>query len=104
MTQDELDAIRQRWQDATPGPWVLDVQDGSVWEAYAPMRQIAHCQSKPGAGMMHDKRQILANAQFIAEAYGDIPTLLEYIAELQAQIPTKIGYHDVEQYYAEDEG
>lgn len=94
MNDERLAEIRAREQAATPGPWLIEPQDGSVWEAYSPQRQIAHCQSKPGVGMMHKWAEIRANAEFIADARGDIPALLDEIVRLRAENERLRAYAD----------
>ena len=56
----------------TPGPWKRVAQDDSVW-ADRFGRQVAHCMSRPGVGMLHARGEREANARLIAAA----PELLD---------------------------
>jgi hypothetical protein len=74
LTQEQLEAIRQRAENATPGPW-----------------QIAT--TTDGAYVLDTDDMIIAatierteDASFIAHARTDIPALLDHIAELEAEL------------------
>lgn len=74
LTQEQLEAIRQRAENATPGPW-----------------QIAT--TTDGAYALDTDDMIIAatierteDATFIAHARTDIPALLDHIAELETLI------------------
>ena len=75
MTRDELDAIRQRVEAATPGPWAVSSPSS-------------------GHGVTVGHRMILyatielalPDAEFIAHARSDIPALLDEIALLRQQL------------------
>lgn len=74
LTQVQLEAIHQRAENATPGPW-----------------QIAT--TTDGAYVLDTDDMIIAatierteDATFIANARTDIPVLLDHIAELEAEL------------------
>jgi hypothetical protein len=102
MTDEQLQAIRQRWMDSTPGEWITtaDVDiDGETpyWDrvisvavsdeyaetALSEIVQLPECEDQS------------ADLIFIAAAHQDVPALLEEIDRLQAQagrsLPPKIG-------------
>jgi hypothetical protein len=83
MTNEELTAIRERCDAATPGPWLFEQQDDSVWAGFDGALQVAHCQSIPGAGMLKDRKTRRANATFIAHVRVDIPALLAEVERLR---------------------
>jgi len=53
----------------TQGEWTRDPQEDSAWTSDYEF-QIAHCQSKPGCGMLHDREQRRGNATYIAACAG----------------------------------
>lgn len=74
----DLDAIRQRADAATPGPWFAAVQRGKVPVVGVPDQALAVCGS-PG-------RQAGRNAEFIAHARQDVTDLLALVDELRAEL------------------
>lgn len=94
MTKDELKAIRERLNAATPGPWKADCKPGDcvVWgpegltretsEAYrvAPvfLMNLAKGSDEPVAFDLREK----ANAEFIAHARTDVEELLNLVEML----------------------
>lgn len=86
----ELEEIRDREAKATPGPWATTTYDGLriVASCDNGERDIAFparyeacpCEGNPCAA---ERR---ANADFIAHARQDIPTLLSHISELEERI------------------
>ena len=84
MNAEQLAEIKARCEAATPGPWLNEPQDDSVWSGWDGSLQIAHCQSVPGAGMLHDRKVRRANGIFIAESRSDIPALLAEVARLRS--------------------
>jgi len=81
MTQADRDAIRKRADAASKGPWTAETQQSSVWSADD--KQVAGCMSRPGCGMLWDKKVIQANADFIAAAREDVPALLDEVKRLK---------------------
>lgn len=81
MTPEELDAIEQRSNAATPGPWEYDdggidaVAGGSV--AYVSEHKSHHTFAVTGE--WHSSKDGL----FIAAARTDVPALIAYIRELE---------------------
>jgi hypothetical protein len=74
LTQEQLEAIRQRAENATPGPWEIAT-------------------TTDGAYVLDTDDMIIAatierteDATFIAHARTDIPALLDHIAELEAEL------------------
>jgi hypothetical protein len=55
----------------TPGPWIIAEQDNSIWTIDG--KQVAHCMSEPGCGMVWDKKTISDNAKLVSAS----PKLLE---------------------------
>lgn len=100
MARPDIEAIRERTEKATPGPWTRSIhvihEDtaeervtgiGQTTEydpdASAPQNSIIHLYSwgRKEPGQAH------RNAEFIAHAREDVPDLLAYIAELEARRP-----------------
>jgi hypothetical protein len=80
MTEDELNEIRERLEDATPGPWKID--DGGVND---------HIHSiGPICGYDFDSLNFKniddPNVQFIAHASTDISNLLDEVERLREEI------------------
>jgi hypothetical protein len=71
ITSEELAAIRERAEKATPGPWIIDRVNGVIWSA--------------------DGRRVFEiggyeepdDHEFFAHARDDIPRLLDEIERLQ---------------------
>jgi hypothetical protein len=70
MSRPNLDAIRERCEAATPGPW--EVNDGQIYTSHG--KQVT-----PRFWNYRD-------AEFTAVARTVLPALLAYIAELEAEI------------------
>lgn len=69
MTERELQAIRERWEAATPGPWVKNVnRNGIVTSNYC----------------ITGLRDV--DAYFIAAARTDVPALLAEVERLREEI------------------
>jgi len=75
LTQEQIEEIRKRAEDATPGPWKVGV-DGYVCNAgfYVTDTIVEDITSN-----IFEKE----DAEFIANARQDIPALLAHIAELE---------------------
>ena len=74
MVRPDIEGIARRCEAATPGPWVFD--DGLVW---TPAR---------GGKYEHDGKNDVGhgvNGEFVANARTDLPALLEYVRELEAE-------------------
>jgi hypothetical protein len=91
VTQEQLEAIRQRAENATPGPWEIrwgevvtkhpDHQNVSQWyDGYSN----AICSLNDGEYIINSNKD--NDAAFIAHARTDIPALLDHIAELEAEL------------------
>jgi hypothetical protein len=91
LTQEQLEAIRQRAENATPGPWEVgwgdvitkhpDCQNVSQWYGG---HSNAICSLNDGEYIMNSNED--NDAAFIANARTDIPALLDHIAELEAEV------------------
>jgi len=86
LTQGQLEAIRQRAENATPGPWILSPEkcgpDGQgVYEA----ESFGHI-CEVGDPYPRGNNRPQENMEFIAHARTDIPLLLDHIAELEAEL------------------
>ena len=87
--QKRLEAIRQREQGATPGPWISEWENLTYQGAVAVhdpqqahgFRRIAYAGS-PGSKARQPEHR--ANAVFIAHARADVPWLLDEVARLEA--------------------
>lgn len=83
MTQKELEAIRERCERATPGPWY------SIKKYFYTVFS---------TGKNGDKIILttltLEDTLFVTQARTDIPALLDYIKELEARISKKEEVHD----------
>ena len=73
-----LDAIRNRAEAATPGPWGVDSSNGFI-KAAEPRVTLAHMWDK----FEEDFPNCVDNSDFIAHARSDIPYLLELVQELR---------------------
>lgn len=74
LTQEQLEVIRQRTENATPGPWkIASTTDGDYVLDTDDMIIAATIERTE-------------DATFIAHARTDIPALLEHIAELEAEL------------------
>jgi hypothetical protein len=73
LTQKQLEAIRQRAENATPGPWYLDDSNRELW-------------NNDGKNFIGSIRLEKDDTTFIAHARTDIPALLDHIAELEAEL------------------
>ena len=82
MTDEELQAIKDRCEDATPGPWwSIKIRDGQDWHEwfqwpYPPMR----------VGATIYTPQQIRDINFIAHAREDIPALIAEIERLQDEL------------------
>jgi hypothetical protein len=81
LTQEQLEAIRQRAENATPGPWKEDDVTGALVSDIG--EDVAVFDAGPYI-YAHDRTE--ANMEFIAHARTDIPSLLDHIAELEAEL------------------
>lgn len=106
MEQPDLDAIKARWEASSKGEWVpcilpleatngwgdirVCVNDGSP--ALALLCEMGDYDQKTETWTNHDED--MANAEFIASAHQDIPTLLAYIKYLEDERDTYKFLHD----------
>lgn len=85
MTDDELDAIEQRANAATPGPWlVLEQSSDEVWfgDGYydvGPTKEGFEI----GTALVGGERE---DAKFIAAARTDVPALVAKVRRLRKQL------------------
>lgn len=80
MTPEELSAIEQRANAATPGPWEFDGDctiDGGGAVCHMAEHKSHHTFARTGEWYSS------ADAAFIANARTDIPALIAYIRELE---------------------
>lgn len=95
MTPEELKAIENRCNKATPGPWRACHEGkcscGQIWsqQVDAPVADVTRGEwGDPGLPYGQIPNHYAeANADFIAHARTDIPALLDYIKELESMIP-----------------
>jgi hypothetical protein len=84
LTQEQLEAIRQRARNATPGPWGTgdgyeqSSRGNYVWSVE---NGVIVCAEQDGTDCVLDTN----DATFIAYARTDIPALLEHIEALEAE-------------------
>jgi hypothetical protein len=83
LTQEQLEAIRQRAENATPGPWEWSGDKFGDIVVYSPERRGFHNNGGEIAQLDFGSQ---SDATFIAHARTDIPALLEHIAELEAEL------------------
>jgi hypothetical protein len=83
LTPDDLAAIREREQAATPGKWRAD--GGTVRECGGYYNHPIPLEGGYIDGAMLDDPQAVANAAFIAGCKTDIPALLAHIDALTAE-------------------
>lgn len=81
MTPEERQAIRERAEAATPGPWHAgpSYYEGPLVSYVAG----AHVSVHPEAS--DDRQEGVADAEFIAHARSDVPALLDDIDRLEAE-------------------
>ena len=70
MTKPDIEAIRQRCEAATPGPWAITLD----------LRLIQDKPQLPGQNLF----KIMDDLRFIAHARTDIPALLDRLEKLEA--------------------
>lgn len=78
----DLDAIQQRADNATPGPW--DSNGGC--EIYTTAEANTMQLWIGGTERFHDSNAGQVNADFIAHARQDVPALIARVRELEAQL------------------
>lgn len=86
MTPEELNAIRERCEKATPGP----LSYGGNWEYTHVFKRDDSILGLKPLGSFEKKE----DAKFFIHAREDIPALLDYIKELEARISKKEEVHD----------
>jgi hypothetical protein len=91
LTQEQLEAIRQRAENATAGPWFEDNGD---------VKTIAITDRKYTEPEMIAEAWFTNDATFIAHARTDIPALLDHIAELEAELTRLKQLDKVRELYA----
>jgi hypothetical protein len=83
LTQEQLEAIRQRAENATSGPWDVHPSLG-VCNDCGNLYEVVESQMFFSPVVAELKRE--EDARFIAHARTDIPALLDHIAELEAEL------------------
>ena len=83
LTDDDLAAIREREQAATPGKWRAD---GGTVRACGGYNHPIPLEGGYIDGAMLDDPQAVANAAFIAGCKTDIPALLAHIDALTVRV------------------
>ncbi|TJZ71439.1 hypothetical protein FA037_05845 [Bacillus amyloliquefaciens] len=100
LTKDQLEVIRQRAAQATGGKWVAEVNDGLMdHRTYYRIFSDIETEYSEVTFLIH-KLENKEDADFIANAHQDIPTLLDHIAELQGKIDLYESYAQECDYYA----
>jgi len=95
LTQEQLEAIRQRAENTTPGPWHARTSIGvcrdcrNVYEVIKEVDESEIVFLPPVVAELKSKD----DANFIAHARTDIPALLDHIAELEAEIKRLHEYY-----------
>jgi hypothetical protein len=77
LTNEELAAIRERAEKATPGDWAYYENDNVVVTLHPDYQYAMEIAEEIGTGF---------DAEFIAASRTDVPKLLDYIAELEAEV------------------
>lgn len=91
MTPAELAAIRERANNATPGPWeaseAVDETEFGSYVAYG-VAPIAPLEWYSDSDAAHTALDVMdkADAEFIAHARTDIPALLDHVETLATQV------------------
>lgn len=86
LTQERLEAIRQRAENATPGPWILSPEKcGPEGQGVYEAESFGHI-CEVGDPYPRGNNRPQENMEFIAHARTDIPALLDHIAELEAEL------------------
>lgn len=103
MTPEQLRAIRERAEKATPGPWVAARETEYFTAIERPDGRILGSVGGDGyTDNSPEHAEIEANAVFIAHAREEIPALLEHIRELRAEADDT-GYAITSLGYAQEE-
>jgi hypothetical protein len=92
MNNEQLNAIRQRAEKATPGPW--RVSGGEIVSKTILDRKYG--QPEVVAEVIYEQE---ADATFIAHARQDVPALLDEIVYLNGVIGTLVGFFEVARDY-----
>jgi hypothetical protein len=93
MTRPDLDTIATEANAATPGPWRVEsdiIRSEYDQHAVTQLNQSAGWIALRGAivDLPHEEK-IRRDAQFIAHARDNIPMLVQYIRELEAELKTE---------------
>lgn len=90
MNEEELQAIRERAENATPGPWDAVIGDAAGYPVYSVGSRYT------GVAQLISAEFNAPDAQFIAHAREDIPALLAEVDAMreivQAVADEQIGY------------
>ena len=83
MTPEELKAIEERCNKATPGPWTVDEH----WDTYiwGPNKEMI-AQKIVDIRGVGERLPIKENMEFVAHSREDVPALLAYIEELEYEV------------------
>lgn len=73
MNSEQLNAIKERAEKATPGPWELDTDDNGIW-------------NEGGRNYLGSVNLSITDAEFIAHAREDIPQLVAEVERLQKRL------------------
>jgi hypothetical protein len=83
MTNEELQAIKERCEKATPGPWSISILDGVSYSMTDDAGR-SFTQHWKAYYMSPDNYKLVAlDAEFIAHAREDVPALLAEIERLE---------------------
>lgn len=124
LTSEQLKAIKERAEKATPGPWEIDTKSpgSAAWPAVviaADGEEVATTHQRP-KGLRWYFEGSYPDAPFIAHAITDIPALLSHIEEVEKErddavnelqrindlpiyMPKKKLAFDDSEYYEDDE-
>lgn len=96
LSKAELEAIRERCDKATPGPWIGDVRSGIAAVYEAPYRNCLANEPEDFIAIWHGSYDAKTSCWYLPEgiandclfasaARSDVPALLDHIAELEAR-------------------
>ena len=87
MNKQQIEEIRARCDKATPGPWIYpEPDDANSDDPYCREGYVIGPQAIQG--LYETMSYEPPDSRFIAHARQDIPALLDYIEELEAEIAT----------------
>lgn len=92
MKQEQLNAIKERVEKATPGPW--EVRNDNEGTEYFPFWVVSKLELDSGEWFAELHVGDISDAQFIANAREDVPVLVTEVERLRKVLQT-IAEHNI---------